>query len=224
MCFYEWAIEQGICSLWLLRSDAYMCLFSCCMLTVIAARRCMYVLEFVFWYAQGVWSRWLLRGDACVCSFCVCLWISICSLWLLQGEACAVRVCFILCTRRIVTVLAARRCMWVLKCVLKCVFGPVQDAWSLWLLRGDACVFLCTRRMVTVITARLCMHICYVCISAWARCMLTVIAARQCMQCACLGLCLYMVHAYEDNHYWEVCMYARMRVCWTRPYADFRSG
>jgi hypothetical protein len=47
-------------------------------------------------------------------------------------------VCVQACIRRMLTVNAARRCMHA----LECVFGLVQGAWSLWLLRGDACAIM----------------------------------------------------------------------------------
>jgi hypothetical protein len=58
-----------------------------------------------------------------------------------QGDCCEAMhacgcVCVLLCTRRMVTVIAARRCMHVWECVL-----------------------VCTRRMVTVIAARRCMRV-----------------------------------------------------------------
>jgi hypothetical protein len=84
-----------------------------------------------------------------------------CPLRLLQGNACCVGACGWSGTRRTLTVIAARRCMCVLVlCVLvnermltvnaarqcmhasECVFGLVQGAWSLWLLRGDACAIM----------------------------------------------------------------------------------
>jgi hypothetical protein len=68
-----------------------------------------------------------------------------------------VGVCDRACTRRMVTVIAARLCMRVLVCVLPC-----------------------TRRMLTVLAARRCMRV-WECVFVCRRLMLMVIAARRCM-------------------------------------------
>ena len=56
--------------------------------------------------------------------------------------------------------IAARQCMRV----WECVFGLIEGACALWLLRGDACVFgrVCLglyKGMLTVIAARQCMRV-----------------------------------------------------------------
>jgi hypothetical protein len=90
-------------------------------------------------------------GSVCFCLYkapahCVCC----------EAMHACVGVCVWVCTRRMLTFLAARRCM---PCVGVCVWAYARRMLTVILLRGDACLcqsFLfgsCARRMVTVIGA-----------------------------------------------------------------------
>jgi hypothetical protein len=102
---------------------------------------CMYVLSM---YAYEMYGH---------CLFCRVMRVFACVYMRKEhahGDCCeamhaCVGVCVLLCIRRMVTVIAARRCMRVLVCVL-----------------------LCTRRMVTVIAARRCMRV-WECMSGLVR-------------------------------------------------------
>jgi hypothetical protein len=99
------------------------------------------------------------HGDWCeAMHWCACLYVLMPEAHA-HGDCCeamhaCVGVCVLACTRRMATVIAARRCMHVLECVLGLVQGLCQHchSWKVcmcqcmnkaYALPGDACMSVC---------------------------------------------------------------------------------
>ncbi len=170
------------------------------MLTVIAARRCMYVRMCVLIIKDVCVYMCMYvayaHGNGCeamhVC-MCMSTWAR-CMLTVISARWCMhVLLCVSWWTRRMVTVIAARRCMRV----LECVSGLVQGAWSPWLLWGYICV---------------CGSAC--CAYAQGACSLCLLRGDACM-CWSVFLGLYKVFSLISMRYVCCGVYAHHHCCKT---------
>ncbi len=181
----------------------------------------------------------LAHGDCDCCESmhaCACLCVVVhkghCHCDCCEAMHACVHACVYVCTRRMLTLIAARRCIHV----WECVFGLVKAhghcdcceamhacaclcmnkaRTHMGLLRGDACMYASVFGLVQAYSHCDCceaMHACVgMCVWACTRHMCTLIAARRCMRvlvvcCCALGACLLRLLRGDACVCWSVCL------------------